>query len=89
MQSKIVISAIMISSMFLLGNNGCRWQDDFRSREHPRVSEPEYKPTFNSDSPYYVGDDVASGREVQKEVPLDDIDGLSNIPEVPEHPSQM
>ena len=68
---------------------GCRWQDDFRIQRQPQYRQIEPQATFNEDSDYYVGDEIAKEGvdelEIAKpEVPS--IDALSEIPPVPEHP---
>ncbi len=67
---------------------GCKWNDDFRSRLHPQYEEPKPEATFNEDSDAYVGDNIAKGQR-KGEPELEAIDGLSDIPELPESPNPM
>ena len=73
---------LILSTCVLVG--GCKWKDDFRGRLQPQQQLLEPKPTFNEDSSQYVGDELAKG--IKTEVPLESIDELSEIPELPEHP---
>lgn len=76
----------MLSTFVLLGNQGCRWNDDFRDRAQPQLLEQQPRPTLNPDSNDYVEDDTNPEAMVDKTTPLPDVDGLSEIPELPDHP---
>jgi len=87
MFKKIIFVSIMTSSLLSLVS--CKWRDDFRDGQQPQMLEKEHRPTFNADSDDYVGDAVA-GRGKYKnndDVPVPDIDDLSEIPAVPDHPT--
>lgn len=66
---------------------GCRWNDDFRSRVQPRYLELAPRPTLNQDSKDYVGDEAPFKEEDGEKDALKAIDGLSPIPSVPEYPA--
>ncbi len=69
---------------------GCRWNDDFRSRIQPQPKTLEPEPTFNVDSPDYVGDDVAHGlRDTSQDELVEPIDELSDIPDLPDSPTPI
>ena len=64
---------------------GCSWRDDFRQRVQPQALGEKPKPTFNQDSLYYVGDEVAYPEDPAELVDMDQVDGLSEIPPLPEN----
>jgi hypothetical protein len=77
----------------LTGIQGCKWQDDFRTREQPAyLQQPQYvrpvpKPTLNVDSRDYQGDDTNKTANELKRTKLPAIDGRSPIPALPDHPA--
>ena len=76
---------IMLFALF-----GCKWRDDFRTRQQPIYGELPPKPTLNEDSEQYVGDKVAheiEGKPAESSVVIPEIDDRKPIPEVPEQPA--
>lgn len=86
---------IMLATLAVLGIQGCKWNDDFRSREQPGyLQQPQYlepppRPTLNPESEDYRGDDTHQTEDDERNTPMPAIDGLSPIPEVPEHPAGL
>ena len=83
MLKRLLITFVCTAPLFL---QGCLWNDDFRSRVQPTHDIPEPKATFNEDSKYYVGDEVAKPGP-QDDADLEAIDDLSEIPELPDKPT--
>ena len=75
---------ILFATFALLGNEGCRWNDDFRVPKH---LELQPRATLNPDSIDYVEDDTNVEAVVDNTTPLPDVDALSKIPPLPEHPA--
>lgn len=78
---------IMLSTLFLASLAGCKWQDDFRDRQQPQILEQPRRPTLNVDSVDYEGDPLTEETEEENNTCLPAIDGLNEIPEVPEYPA--
>ncbi|MBS0290841.1 MAG: hypothetical protein JSS07_12505 [Proteobacteria bacterium] len=83
---------MMLAALAIVAIQGCRWNDDFRSREQPTyLQQPQYlepppSPTLNVESEDYQGNDTGQTAQEIRETPLPDIDGLSPIPEIQEAP---
>lgn len=80
---------ILYSFVMILSLVSCKWRDDFRERKQPYYLEYEPQPTFNMDSEQYVGDEVvdeATGEAPPPKTNLPEIDGRSQLPDIPEHP---
>lgn len=79
-------AGLVIRSLILLVCvQGCKWRDDFRDRAQPQMLEQSERATLNIDSTDYMTNPTCEEKEIQQ-TPLPDIDNLSIIPEVPEHP---
>lgn len=78
---------IMLSTLILISASGCKWQDDFRDRQQPQILEQPRRPTLNVDSVDYEGNDLNEQTEEENNTCLPSIDGLNEIPEVPEYPA--
>lgn len=78
---------IMLSTLFAASLAGCKWQDDFRDRQQPQILEQPRRPTLNVDSVDYEGDELHEQAVDEFTTPLPAIDGLNEIPEVPEYPA--
>jgi hypothetical protein len=83
----ITLSTFFFWGVLLLTAQGCKWQDDFRARDQTQYLPQPVRPTLNPDSIDYEGDDTNKTEDDEKATALPDIDGLSTIPEVPEHPA--
>ena len=82
---RLFIIALGILSFLYL--EGCKWRDDFRDRAQPQLLEQGPRPTLNPDSIDYTGNPIKEEARIEKETELPCIDGLSDIPEVPEYPA--
>jgi len=83
---------LILLAAFLLGAQGCKWQDDFRSMQQPQYFEQGPRPTLNPDSIDYQGEENTSEKGTSQDksdqaVSLPAIDNRSTIPEVPEYPA--
>jgi len=82
---------IMLTAFAMLGIQGCKWNDDFRSREQPGyLQQPQYlepppRPTLNKESEDYQGDDTHKTEDDERNTHMPAIDNLSPIPEVQEN----
>jgi hypothetical protein len=83
--SKGIMVAFCMLSLVCL--SGCLWRDDFRDRAQPQLLVQDPRPTLNPDSIDYRGDPLHQDPEIERCTELPDIDGLSEIPEVPEYPA--
>lgn len=77
----------ILTTLILAVVAGCKWQDDFRDRQQPQILEQPRRPTLNVDSVDYEGNDLNEQTEEENNTPLPSIDGLNEIPEVPEYPA--
>jgi hypothetical protein len=77
----LLLGPVLLGSTLLLG---CTWQDDFRSRIQPRPPVPDAR--SNHTEPDFSGTYEHDASEVAAESTTPDIDQLSILPEVPEHP---
>lgn len=78
---------VTMSMLSLLCLEGCKWRDDFRDRAQPQLLEQAPRPTLNPDSIDYMGNPILEEEITEKCTELPSIDGLSEIPEVPEYPA--
>lgn len=83
MQKKCLI----LLGFFVLVGQGCKWVDDFRERQQPQYLERVTRPTLNPYSVDYKGDDTHCEEDEAMSTSLPEIDELSPIPDVPEHPA--
>lgn len=81
---------IILTTLALLGIQGCKWNDDFRAREQPTyLQQPQYlepppRPTLNRESEDYRGDDTNKTEEDEKNTHMPEID--TPIPPIQEYP---
>lgn len=84
MQKKYMMTLL---GLVVLGTQGCKWVDDFRERQQPQYLERVTRPTLNPDSVDYKGDDTHCEEDNEALTPVPEIDEISPIPEVPNHPA--
>jgi hypothetical protein len=86
---------IMLATFCVISLQGCRWNDDFRSREQPSyLQQPQYveplpQPTLNRESEDYEGDDTHKTEDDERNTKMPQIDGRSPIPPVPRYPAGL
>lgn len=84
--SKKILSMLVILSFSLAG--GCVWRDNFLDRLQPQQLEQPVSPTLNHDVLDFEGDPRCEDEPCDNQMMmLPDIDGLSAIPELPDHPA--
>ncbi len=86
---------ILLATFSVLSAQGCKWNDDFRSREQPTyLQQPQYvklppRPTLNKESKDYVGDDTNKTEEDERNTHMPAIDDKYEIPPVPRYPAGL